>query len=133
MKLFVVRETESEETRAPIVPRDAGELAKLGAQIEVEGRIGQSIGIADSAYEEVGARISGDRQASLSAAEMVLRMSVPGREDIRLLSEGCIHVSYLAPFENSELVKELVAAKISAVSLEMIPRTNLAQMMDVLS
>lgn len=69
----------------------------------------------------------------MSAAEMVLRMDVPGMEDIERLGEGCVHVSYLDPFNNPDVVRRLAARKVSAISLEMIPRTTIAQKMDVLS
>ncbi|MHC4744578.1 MAG: NAD(P) transhydrogenase subunit alpha [Planctomycetota bacterium] len=133
MKLFVAKETDPQETRAPIIPRDLAELAEAGAQVEVEQGIGLSIDIADSDYEQAGARISTDRQASLAVAEMVLSISVPPVEDIHCFAEGAIYVGCMAPFENAEIVNECAACRISAISLEMIPRTTIAQKMDVLS
>ena len=60
-------------------------------------------------------------------------MDIPGREDIKWLAHGCIHVSYLDPFNNPDVVKWLTEGKVSGISLEMIPRTTVAQKMDVLS
>jgi NAD(P) transhydrogenase subunit alpha len=60
-------------------------------------------------------------------------MSVPGIEEIRQLPQGCIHISYMDPFQRTDVVKEFAARKVSAISLEMIPRTTIAQKMDVLS
>jgi len=133
MKLLVTRETDPQETRAALLPADAGRLVKLGADVEVQAGIGEGINIPDQEYEKAGARVFGDRGESLSKADLVLRMSVPAGEDIRHLREGCIHVSHLDPFNNGDLVKELAARKISGISLEMIPRTTIAQKMDVLS
>jgi NAD(P) transhydrogenase subunit alpha len=112
---------------------DAGKLAELGAGVEVEAGIGESINIPDEAYEKAGAQVSSDRATSLSEADMVLRLSVPAVGDIRRLAKGCIHVSYLDPFNNVDVVKEFAAKKVSGISLEMIPRTAIAQKMDVLS
>jgi len=64
---------------------------------------------------------------------MVLRIRKPAAGELSMLKRGCIHVSLLDPFRETELVKSLAAAGISAISLEMIPRTTLAQKMDVLS
>lgn len=133
MKLFIPKEKKSAETRVPLLPLDAGKLVKLGADVEVEAGIGKSISISDDSYEKAGAQISSDCRASLSKADMVLRISVPADEDIQHLREGCIHVSCMDPFNNAGLVKEFAARKISAISLEMIPRTTIAQKMDVLS
>ncbi|MHC4510175.1 MAG: NAD(P) transhydrogenase subunit alpha [Planctomycetota bacterium] len=133
MKLFVPGATDHEETRAPILPMHAGELVKLGARLEVEAGIGRSIGISDIEYEKEGVKVSRDRKASFEGAEMVLQMGDPRREDISYLNEGCIHVSCIAPFDDAELVRALAAKKVSAISLAMVPRTAVAQKMDVLS
>lgn len=133
MKLFVPKERDAAETRVPLLPMDGGKLVRLGAEVEVEAGIGESINISDDAYKEAGVKISSDRRASMSSADMVLRMSVPGGEDIQYLREGCIHISCMDPFNNFNLVKEIAARKVSAISLEMIPRTTIAQKMDVLS
>ena len=133
MKLFVARATDPQETRAPLLPNHAGELVKLGAQVEVEKGIAQSIGISDAEYETAGAQVSTDRQTALGSADMVLQMSAPRLEDIPYLREGCIHVSCMAPFDNTTIVQALAAGKVSGISLEMIPRTAIAQKMDVLS
>ncbi len=133
MKLFVPRELDAAETRIPLLPTDAARLVSLGADVEVQSGIGKSIDILDDAYEEAGIQMSGDREASLSEAEIILRISAPGAEDIPHLAEGCIHISYMDPFNNVELVKQFAAGKVSGISLEMIPRTTIAQKMDVLS
>jgi len=116
-----------------MVPLDAGRLAKLGAQVEIQGGIGAAIGIADGEYEKNGATVAPDRDAALSAAQIVLRMDIPPTEDIEKLAPACVHVSYLDPFHNPDAIRRLAARKVSAVSLEMIPRTTIAQKMDVLS
>jgi NAD(P) transhydrogenase subunit alpha len=133
MKLFFPKETEPVETRAPLLPIDVSKLAELGAVVEVQAGIGECIHIPDEAYEKAGAKVSSDRGASLSNANMVLRVSAPSGEDIYCLAEGCIHVSHMDPFSNVDVIKKLAARKVSGISLEMIPRTAIAQKMDVLS
>jgi NAD(P) transhydrogenase subunit alpha len=133
MNIFVPREKDVNETRVPLLPADCGKLVKLGADVEVEAGLGRTIDIPNEAYEEAGAKVSEDRKASLSGAQIVLRMSVPEKQDIQDLSIGCIHVSFLDPFNNVDAVKSLAAGKISTISLEMIPRTAVAQKMDALS
>ena len=133
MKLFVPKQADATETRVPLLPTDAGKLVQLGANVEVQGGIGESINIADEAYEKVGAQIARDRAASLWSADMVLRISIPAGENIQHLAAGCIHISCMDPFNNVDVVRKLAAQKISGISLEMIPRTTIAQKMDVLS
>jgi NAD(P) transhydrogenase subunit alpha len=133
MRMFIVKSADPQETRVPIVPFDAGRMTKLGAQVEIQAGVGAAIGIADGEYERAGATVASDRRTALSTAQMVLRMDVPESEDIERLAEGCVHVSYLDPFNNPEVIRRLAARKVSAISLEMIPRTTIAQKMDVLS
>jgi NAD(P) transhydrogenase subunit alpha len=133
MRIFIPKETASAETRVPIVPATAAKLVKLGAEVEVESGLGSSIHASDEDYRATGASISLERVASLRAAEMVLRLRKPSTDEVRLLKSGCIHISYLDPFNDLRLVQECADAGISAVSLEMIPRSTIAQKMDVLS
>jgi H+-translocating NAD(P) transhydrogenase subunit alpha len=133
MKIFFPRETARGETRAPVVPETVGKLSKLGARIVVETSIGSSINQPDEAYAAAGAEISADRAASLREADIVMRLRKPPAEEVELLKPGCLHVSYLDPFNEQDLVRALAARRVSAASVEMIPRTTLAQKMDALS
>ncbi|MDI6449632.1 NAD(P) transhydrogenase subunit alpha [Anaerobaca lacustris] len=132
MKLFIAKEPGRQETRAAMLPSDAGKLIQLGAEVEVAAGIGRAINVTDEEYEKAGAKVSSDSKASL-VAEMVLRVGVPDTDDVEQIGEGAIHVSLLDPFNNTEVVQALAARRVSAISLEMIPRTTIAQKMDVLS
>jgi NAD(P) transhydrogenase subunit alpha len=133
MNLFIPKEMDRQETRVPILPAQARELVQLGTTLFVEAGIGAALSITDQEYEKAGAHVSGDREGLLASAEIVLRMNVPPMGDIRRLSERCVHVSLMDPFNNIDLVKALAARRVSGISLEMIPRSTIAQKMDVLS
>jgi H+-translocating NAD(P) transhydrogenase subunit alpha len=62
-----------------------------------------------------------------------MRVRKPPLEEIDTLKRGCIHISFLDPFNEREVVHRLASAHVTAVSMEMIPRTAVAQKMDVLS
>jgi NAD(P) transhydrogenase subunit alpha len=64
---------------------------------------------------------------------MLLRLRKPPLNEVDILRKGCIHASFLNPFSERELVLRFAAAEVTAVSMEMIPRTTVAQKMDVLS
>ncbi len=133
MNIAVMRETHPGETRAPMVPATVERLAKLGAEVVVESGLGLTCRFEDASYAAAGATVSSDREAMLRAADMILRLRKPPLAEVGLMRRGSIHVSYLDPFNELELVQALTTAGISAVSLEMLPRTTLAQKMDVLS
>lgn len=133
MKIAVMKETHQGEMRVPLIPPTVDKLVKLGAEVVVESGLGQTCRFEDGDYEKVGAVIGSSREDMLKTADIVLRLRKPPAEEVTLMKKGCIHVSYLDPFNESELVDTLAGAGISAVSLEMLPRTTLAQKMDVLS
>jgi len=133
MKIAVMKEVHAGEKRVPLIPLTVAKLVKLGAQVEIESGLGLTCRYEDAQYLDVGAVLGASREEMLKSADMVLRLRKPPMEEIELMKKGCIHVSYLDPFNEVELVDKLKEAGVSAVSLEMIPRTTVAQKMDVLS
>ena len=133
MRVFVPREVEKGETRIAITPATARKLVQLGADLQIEEGIGTHLRIENASYAEAGARLSRHRGASLREADMILRVRKPPLEEVGLLKPGCIHVSHLDPFGHGTLVQALAAAGVSAICMELIPRTTLAQKMDALS
>lgn len=133
MRIFVPKESHSAETRVPVIPATVAKLVKLGAEIEIETGLGASVHFPDEEYRAAGAGVAADRTAALGAADLVLRLRKPPAEEITALKRGAIQVGYLDPFHELALVQALAAAGVSAVSMEMIPRSTVAQKMDALS
>lgn len=133
MKIAVMKETHKGEMRVPLIPPTVEKLVKLGAELTVESGLGATCRYEDADYEKAGATIGASREEMLKTADIVLRLRKPPIEEVSLMKKGCIHISYLDPFNEKELVNSMAEAGISAVSLEMLPRTTLAQKMDVLS
>lgn len=133
MRIFVPKETHPGETRVPLIPQTAKKIVDRGGEVVVESGMGLASQHTDEAYTEAGASVSTDRDRELSEADLVLRLRKPPIEEVRKLRDGAIHVSFLDPFNEHELVNALASNGISAISMEMIPRTTLAQKMDALS
>lgn len=133
MDLFIPKETAPGETRAAIIPEDVARMVKKGVQVSVESGLGASIHRSNKDYEAAGASIASDRATGFGNARVVARIRKPALADVDLLREGCVHVSFLDPFNEIELVQAMVRRRITGISMEMIPRTTLAQKMDALS
>ncbi len=131
--IFVPKETASGEMRVPIIPAVADKLVKLGAELTIESGLGESIRIPDSSYEKVGAKVASDAAGSLGSADVVLRLNKPSKDDIGKLKKGAVHVSYVDPFFEPDLVRAFADAGVTCLCMELIPRTTLAQKMDALS
>ena len=133
MIIAVPKETHPGEKRVSFIASSVDRLVKKGAQIIVEAGLGSAIGISDEEYKKAGATIESDRQKMLSKADMVLRLRKPSIEEIAWLKKNSVHISFLDPFNEKDLVNALTHQGVSAISMEMIPRTTKAQKMDALS
>lgn len=133
MRIFIPKETDSDETRVPCLPEGVKRLTARGAKVTVQKDLGKALGIDDKAYREAGATVTTKRADTMRKADMVLGLRKPSKEDVNRLSDGCIHISYLDPFNEKSLLKALAGQGVSAICMEMIPRTTLAQKMDALS
>lgn len=132
MQVFCPKEP-TPETRASADPDSVKKLTGLGLKVVVESGIGLSSDHDDAAYEKAGAIITTDRTTAMKEADVVFRVTTPEAEEIGGLKAGCLHVSFLNPFARKDLLKAFADAKVNAVSMEMMPRTTLAQKMDAIS
>lgn len=130
-KILVCRETDPRETRTPLIPDDVKRLISMGYEVTAVKGTGVKSGFPDEAYEKAGARLVSTNEEGYKGSEIVLRIMKP--ESIEGIESGTLHLSYLDPFNEKELLNSMAAAGLQTVSLEMIPRTTLAQKMDVQS
>ena len=103
-KVLVCKESLPAETRVAVIPDDIKKLTGMGFEFTVVSGAGLKSGFTDADYEQAGAKIVKAEEDGLKDAEIVVRILKPDS-----------------------------AEDIQAVSLEMIPRTTLAQKMDVQS
>ena len=128
--VLVCRETDPRETRVALIPDDIKKLIGMGFSFKVVRGAGIKSGFSDEAYEKAGASLI-DKEEQGYDSEIILRILKPQSADG--LKKDTLHLSYLDPFNEKALLKEFAEKGIQAVSLEMIPRTTLAQKMDVQS
>lgn len=133
MKIAVPKEYHTGETRVPLIPGDVKALIEKGATLEIESGMGEPIEYYDTDYTAVGAKVASNRKSLITSADIILRIRKSPLEEIKWFRQGALHISYFDPFAEKKLLDAFVSRGISAVSMEMIPRTTRAQSMDVLS
>jgi H+-translocating NAD(P) transhydrogenase subunit alpha len=133
MKCYVTAESTPGETRAALTPTSAAGLIKLGLEVHVQPGLGLASHYVDADYEKAGVKFAADHDAALASADLVLRVRKPAVAEVAKMKRGAWHLSFLDPFNEPDLIGAFVQAGVSAASLEMIPRTTLAQKMDALS
>lgn len=130
--MIVAVPREASDKRTALIPDATRKLcAYEGIDVVVES--GVSDHWSDADYKEAGASVEKDRNALLGKADIILRINPTDEKEIGSVKRGALHISLLDPYNNRTLVEAYAAAGVDAISLEMIPRTTLAQKMDVLS
>jgi NAD(P) transhydrogenase subunit alpha len=133
MQIGVPKETWPGEVRAAMVPANASKLIKQGFTVEVQSGVGDASGYSDADYVNAGASVIEDRSALLAGADIVMAVRKPDAQDVSLLKQGALYISFLDPFNEKPLVESIAAQGATAISMEMVPRSTRAQKMDALS
>jgi len=138
MIIAVPKEILPGENRVACVPDVASKLIKSGFQVQVEKDAGLNAGFTNEMYEKAGAKVVNLTELYTSA-DVVVKVQRPldnpttGKNELDLLKEGTILITFLYPLNYPELAQKCAAKKINVISMDMIPRTTLAQKMDALS
>ena len=124
MQITVPAETWKNERRVALIPESVKKLTRVGFTVALQSGAGNGAGFSDADYEEAGATISEDRASLLTSGDIVLRVRNPAVAEVGQLKQGAIHLSYLDPYNEAELVDALASQGVTAISMEMIPRTT---------
>jgi NAD(P) transhydrogenase subunit alpha len=132
MKVAVVKETWPAERRVALVPEAVAKLRSAGHEVLVEHDAGGGAFFPDDAYTEAGALVvAGDE---ITSADAVLMVTRPDDERLAQLHKGQAVLGLFAPLTDPEFVQRLAATGVTAISLDLIPRTlSRAQPMDALT
>ena len=138
MVIAVPREVLPGENRVACVPDVASKLIKSGFQVQVEKDAGLNAGYTNEMYEKAGAKVVSLNEL-YSSADIVIKVQRPldhpdaGKNELDLFRAGTLLITFLYPLNYPELAKKCAEKKINVISMDMIPRTTLAQKMDALS
>ncbi len=138
MRLAVAKEIEASERRVALIPDVVSRLVKQGFDVWIEAGAGERAYFPDADYEAVGAQIMTDREKLWREADILLKVRPPqtdqnGRSEVDLLRDGSVLVGFMDPLAQPEIARRLANRRVTAFSMEMIPRTTRAQSMDALS
>jgi alanine dehydrogenase len=119
MRIGVPREIKTGETRVSMTPSLCRRCVKLGADVVVERGAGASAGFADAEYRGAGATIVGGA-AKAWAADLVLKVKEPLREEYDLLREGQTLFTYLHLAAGPELATALLRKRVLGIAYETV-------------
>ncbi|HET9949920.1 MAG TPA: hypothetical protein VFQ22_13445, partial [Longimicrobiales bacterium] len=136
MKVAVPKEIRPGERRVALVPDGVKMLVGSGLEVTVESGAGLAAGISDEAYAEAGAAVARSAAEAVRGAGLVLRINPPSLaepDEVAPLAPETILISFLNPLGAPDLIRRLAAARVTAISMELVPRITRAQSMDALS
>ena len=131
MLIGIPKEAAAGERRVAATPASVKKLVGLGHEVAVQCGAGSGAGFPDAEYAEAGARLVEDGGAAFGA-DVVLMVRL-AQEDAERLSPGAVYVGFLDPFRAPKLVAALAGRGVTAIAMDLIPRTTRAQKMDALS
>src|SRR5580700_3550021 len=139
MIVGVPRESYPGERRVALVPSVVPTLAKGGLEVIVEAGAGTEAGFPDASYTAKGAKIVADRAEVFRTADIVAQVlcygsnDKTGEADLPLLRKDQVLVGFLRPLGGLSTIQQIAQRGVTALSVELMPRTTRAQSMDVLS
>ena len=139
MKVAVPREIAAGELRVALVPDAVTTLRDAGMEVTVESGAGEGALVSDSAYVDAGADVETDPVALYESADAVLKVERPvlnesvGRHEADMMQPGALLVGFLRPSGDAEMVRKLADGRVTAFSMDAVPRIARAQSMDALT
>jgi NAD(P) transhydrogenase subunit alpha len=129
MKIALYKESRAGETRVALTPDAVKALVKDGWDVTVQTGAGKLSHFSDAAYKEAGASIS----RTAPTGDVNIRVNAPTLAEAKKVPAGSVHLSFLSPLLQSDVVKELNKRKVTTLSFDLLPRISRAQYMDALS
>ena len=133
MKIGIPKETAPGERRVALIPETVKKLAAKKIETVVETGAGMASSFSDAEYITAGATIASSYEDLIAKSDAIIRIVRPSDAELAKLKEGTALVSLQYPLSSADFVKAVAAKKLMTIALDMIPRTTLAQAMDVLS
>jgi NAD(P) transhydrogenase subunit alpha len=130
MIVGVPKETAPGERRVALVPDLVPTLTGGGLEVILEPGAGAAAGHPDASYQAKGVRLEAE---VFDKADILLKVQPPGLDQVARLAEGSILIGMLLPYTNTAGIKALAARRVTAFSMELMPRIARAQSMDALS
>ncbi|MBI5259345.1 MAG: Re/Si-specific NAD(P)(+) transhydrogenase subunit alpha [Burkholderiales bacterium] len=134
LRIGVPRETAAGEKRVATVPDVVEKLIKLGFSVAVESGAGDAANFGDDTYRAAGAEIVPGAAELWAGSDIVFKVRAPSPEEVGLMREGGMLVSFIWPAQNPELMQQLAAKRATVLAIDSLPRQlSRAQKMDALT
>lgn len=139
MIIALPKEILAGENRVALTPDIVSKLIKLGFTVIVEKDAGLKASFTNEQYVNSGAEIIDSTEELYNKADLIIKVQRPvvhpvlNKNEAELFKPNSLLISFLYTLHYPEAAKILAERKVDSLSMDMIPRTTLAQRMDALS
>ncbi|MDH5607904.1 MAG: NAD(P) transhydrogenase subunit alpha [Cyclobacteriaceae bacterium] len=130
MKIGVLKAYEG--SLVALVPSIAAKMAKEGYEFIMEKGAGTNAFFTDGDYEAEGVRVA-DRETVFREGQLILADTKIPESEFPMISSGTIVVGRFNPLVEKAYCEKLEKAPFTVFSLDTVPRSSIAQSMDILS
>src|SRR5260370_36018829 len=121
MIVGVPKESAPGERRVALVPELVPKLTKAGLEVVVQSGAGAAAGFLDPSYIGVGARIEPE---VVNKADVLLKVQPPTAVEIEQMKAGATLIGFLQPYTSTAETTALATHRITACSMELMPRNT---------
>ncbi|MBT8361270.1 MAG: NAD(P)(+) transhydrogenase (Re/Si-specific) subunit alpha, partial [Deltaproteobacteria bacterium] len=138
MRIGVPKENHPGERRIATTPEVADVIKKLGYEVAIESGAGLEAKFTDDSYRNCAVQVVEDAKTLYDQSDIILKVRAPESspesdlDELDLLREGQVLISFIQPGQNQELMSKLSEKKVSVLAMDSIPRISRAQKMDAL-
>lgn len=133
MIIGVSAETAEGERRVALVPESVARLIAQGFAVCVGAGGGEGAWVSDDDYRRAGAKIETSTESLLGAVDVLVKIGPARLSEAAALREGANVICLLSARPNLDVAQCLAARSITTIALENLPRTTVAQAIDVRS
>lgn len=133
MKVGIPTEITPKELRVAATPKTVTRLIKQGFEVYIQNNAGVKANFSNKEFEAAGATIVPTAIEIYTNSNIVLKVLAPSIEEVEMMKEDLVLLSYLWPAQNPHLLQKLAEKRVNAIAMDSIPRISRAQKMDVLS
>ena len=141
MIIGIPKEIMHDEARVACTPETVEKFVKDGFEVLVEKSAGDGALFCDDEYIQAGAKVIENPQEIYDKAEIILKVKEPlfneklGKHEVDMMHKGQYLITFIHPASpvNHEMVKNLSAKGVTAITLDGIPRISRAQNLDALT
>jgi NAD(P) transhydrogenase subunit alpha len=120
------------ETRVSLLPAEVRALCGMGYRVLVESGAGEKSFASDSDYEQARAIVT-SREEVFGQCQILLSIHFPHEEELAKANPGTLFIGLYEVLWYPERAQRGAEKGLSLMSLDRLPRTTRAQLMDVLS